>query len=250
MNFSFVGNYYEYFLRGAVVTIILSFFAVVIGTVLGLLLTLLKRTNIKPLRFLLDLLKIDCKEGSNLFTKFLIKIIDGNPIRFITSAYIEFVRGTPLLVQIYIIYIGVPALLGIDIPDMIVAAIALFLNSAAYVAEIIRAGIEAVDKGQMEAARSLGMNGRLAMLYIIIPQAFKNILPALGNEFIAIIKDSSMVSVIGVAELMYNANTVRGSIALGLEPVIVAAVIYFAITFTLTRILGIVERRLKASDIR
>lgn len=250
MNFSFIEKYYEYFLRGAVVTIILSFFAVLIGTILGLILTLLRRTNIKPIRFILELLKIDFTKGKNPFTRFIISIVDGNPIKFLATVYVEFVRGTPLLVQIYIIYIGVPALLGIDIPDMMVAAIALFLNSAAYVAEIIRAGIEAVDKGQMEAARSLGMNGRLSMLYIIIPQAFKNILPALGNEFIAIIKDSSMVSVIGVAELMYNANTVRGSIALGLEPVIVAAIIYFAITFTLTRVLGIVERRMKASDIR
>ena len=134
--------------------------------------------------------------------------------------------------------------------DIIVGVIALALNSAAYVSEIIRAGIDAVDKGQMEAARSLGMNQRLAMFYIVIPQAFKNILPALGNEFISVIKESSMVSVIGVAELMYNAGVVRGNTALGLEPIIVAAVIYFIITFTMTRALGYVERRMKASDIR
>lgn len=250
MNFSFLEKYYSYFLKGALNTIILSFFAVFIGTILGLFLTLLRRSNIRPIRFILDKLNIEFKNGTNIFSRFLIKLVDGNPVKFIATAYVEFVRGTPLLVQIYIIYIGVPKLLGIDFPDMVVAAIALFLNSAAYVSEIIRAGIEAVDKGQMEAARSLGMNSRLAMFYIIIPQAFKNILPALVNEFIAIIKDSSMVSVIGVAELMYNANTVRGSIALGLEPVIVAALIYFVITFTLTRVLGIVERRLKASDMR
>ena len=171
-------------------------------------------------------------------------------ISFIGTAYVEFVRGTPLLVQIYIIYIGLPILIGMDIPDMVVGAIALSLNSAAYISEIIRAGIEAVDKGQMEAARSLGMNQRLSMFEIIIPQAFKNILPALGNEFISVIKESSMVSVIGVAELMYNQGIVRGNTALGLEPVIVAAAIYFVITFTLSRGLGIIERRLKASDIR
>lgn len=250
MNFAFMDKYYPYFLKGAGITIVLSFFAVLIGTILGFLLTLLRRTNIKPIRAILDLLNINFTNGKNPFTRFIIKIVDGNPIRFLANAYVEFMRGTPLLVQIYIIYIGVPSLLGIDFPDMIVAVIALCLNSAAYVSEIIRAGIEAVDKGQAEAARSLGMNGRLTMLYIIVPQAFKNVLPALGNEFIAIIKDSSMVSVIGVAELMYNANTVRGSIALGLEPVIVAAAIYFIITFTLTRILGYVERRMKASDIR
>ena len=135
-------------------------------------------------------------------------------------------------------------------PDMTVGVIALALNSAAYISEIIRAGIDAVDKGQMEAARSLGMNQRLAMFDIVIPQAFKNILPALGNEFVSVIKESSMVSVIGVAELMYNAGVVRGNTALGLEPVIVAAVIYFILTFTMTRALGYVERRMKASDIR
>ena len=211
MNFTFLEKYSGYFLRGAEITIILAFFAVLFGTVLGLFLTLLRRSKFKP-------------------------------ISIIATAYVEFVRGTPLLVQIYIIYIGLPKLIGIDLPDMATGIVALALNSSA--------GIEAVDKGQMEAARSLGMNQRLAMFQIVIPQAFKNILPALGNEFISVIKESSMVSVIGVAELMYNAGTVRGNTALGLEPVIVAAVIYFIITFTLTRGLGFVERRLKASDIR
>ena len=176
------------------------------GTILGLGLTLLRRSKFKP-------------------------------ISFIATAYVEFVRGTPLLVQIYIIYIGFPKLaglpkfMGIPMEDILVGVIALALNSAAYISEIIRAGIDAVDKGQMEAARSLGMNQKLAMFNVVIPQAFKNILPALGNEFISVIKESSMVSVIGVAELMYNAEIVRGNTALGLEPVIVAAVIYFIITF-------------------
>lgn len=219
MNFSFLEKYYGYFLRGAEITVVLAFFAVLIGTVLGLFLTLLRRSKVKI-------------------------------ISFIATAYVEFVRGTPLLVQIYIIYIGLPKLIGIDFPDLTVGAIALALNSSAYVSEIIRAGIEAVDKGQMEAARSLGMNERMAMFQVVIPQAFKNILPALGNEFISVIKESSMVSVIGVAELMYNANTVKGNTALGLEPVVVAAIIYFIMTFTLTRVLGYVERRMKASDIR
>ncbi len=219
MNFSFLGKYSEYYIKGTEITIVLAFFAVLFGTLLGLALTLLRRSKIKP-------------------------------ISYIATAYVEFVRGTPLLVQIYIIYIGLPKLIGIDMPDMTVGAVALALNSGAYISEIIRAGIEAVDKGQMEAARSLGMSQRLAMFEIIIPQAFKNILPALGNEFVSIIKESSMVSVIGVAELMYNAGIVRGNTALGLEPVIVAAVIYFILTFTMTRALGYVERRMKASDIR
>jgi len=219
LNFTFLGKYSEYYLKGAEITIVLAFFAVLCGTILGLALTLLRRSKFKP-------------------------------ISYIATAYVEFVRGTPLLVQIYIIYIGLPKLIGIDMPDMIVGSVALALNSAAYISEIIRAGIEAVDKGQMEAARSLGMNQGLAMVHVIIPQAFKNILPALGNEFISVIKESSMVSVIGVAELMYNASIVRGNTALGLEPIIVAAVVYFILTFTLTRCLGYVERRMKASDIR
>lgn len=219
MNFSFLGKYSDYYIKGAEITIVLAFFAVLFGTLLGLALTLLRRSKIQP-------------------------------IKYIATAYVEFVRGTPLLVQIYIIYIGLPKLIGIDMPDMTVGAVALALNSGAYISEIIRAGIDAVDKGQMEAARSLGMSQRLAMFEIIIPQAFKNILPALGNEFVSIIKESSMVSVIGVAELMYNAGIVRGNTALGLEPIIVAAVIYFILTFTLTRGLGYVERRMKASDIR
>ncbi len=219
MNFTFLDKYSSYYIKGAEITIILALCAVLFGTVLGLLLTLIRRSKIK-----------------------LISILG--------TAYVEFVRGTPLLVQIYIIYIGLPNLTGLDMSDMAVGAVALSLNSAAYISEIIRAGIDAVDKGQMEAARSLGMTQGQAMIDVVIPQAFKNILPALGNEFIAVIKESSMVSVIGVAELMYNAGIVRGNTALGLEPVIVAAGIYFVITFTLTRCLGFVERRLKASDIR
>ncbi len=219
MNFTFLDKYSSYYIKGAEITIILALCAVLFGTVLGLLLTLIRRSKIK-----------------------LISILG--------TAYVEFVRGTPLLVQIYIIYIGLPNLTGLDMSDMAVGAVALSLNSAAYISEIIRAGIDAVDKGQMEAARSLGMTQGQAMIDVVIPQAFKNILPALGNEFISVIKESSMVSVIGVAELMYNAGIVRGNTALGLEPVIVAAGIYFVITFTLTRCLGFVERRLKASDIR
>jgi len=204
---------------GTKITIILALFAVIFGTILGLFLSLMKLSNVKVLKAF-------------------------------SIAYIEFVRGTPLLIQIWIIYIGLPMIIGRDLPDIVTGIIALSLNSGAYVAEIIRAGIQAVDKGQMEAARSLGMKLSLSMKEIIIPQAFKNILPALGNEFISIIKESSMVSVIGVAELMYNSGTVRAASFLGLEPLIVAAGIYFVITFILTRVMGILERRLKASDIR
>lgn len=171
------------------------------------------------------------------------------PLRWLGNVYVEFIRGTPLLAQIYIVYIGIPTLFsGFDFPDMIVGIIALSLNAAAYISETIRSGIEAVNIGQTEAARSLGMSSRMTMKDVILPQAFKNILPALGNQFIGSIKDSSMVSVIGVADLMYKTTIVRGNTALGLEPVIICSIIYLAIIFTLSRGLAVVERRLKSSD--
>lgn len=216
MDFSFLPKYSSFFINGAKFTLVLAFFTVLLGTLLGLFLSLMKLSNNKI-------------------------------INFIATAYIEFIRGTPVLVQLYIIYYGLPSL-GIEFPDMIAGIITLSINSSAYVAEIIRAGINAVDKGQMEAARSLGMPGSMAMRHIIIPQAFKNILPALGNEFIVVIKESSIVSVIGIHELMYNADTVRGNLFKPFEPLIVAAIVYFIMTFTLSKLLGVAERRMRVSD--
>lgn len=218
MNFSFLSIYWRFFLKGTQITILLSIFAVFFGILLGIVIVLIRRSRILPLRWL------------------------GN-------VYVEFIRGTPLLAQIYIVYIGIPTLFsGFDFPDMIVGIIALSLNAAAYISETIRSGIEAVNIGQTEAARSLGMSSRMTMKDVILPQAFKNILPALGNQFIGSIKDSSMVSVIGVADLMYKTTIVRGNTALGLEPVIICSIIYLAIIFTLSRGLAVVERRLKSSD--
>ena len=218
MNFSFLSIYWKFFLKGTQITILLSIFAVFFGILLGIVIVLIRRSRILPLRWL------------------------GN-------VYVEFIRGTPLLAQIYIVYIGIPTLFsGFDFPDMIVGIIALSLNAAAYISETIRSGIESVNIGQTEAARSLGMSSRMTMKDVILPQAFKNILPALGNQFIGSIKDSSMVSVIGVADLMYKTTIVRGNTALGLEPVIICSIIYLAIIFTLSRGLAVVERRLKSSD--
>ncbi|HBJ2608298.1 amino acid ABC transporter permease [Clostridium botulinum] len=226
MDFSFLSKYYSFFINGAKYTIILAFFTVVIGTILGLLLSLMKLSKNKILKY-------------------------------IAVSYIEFIRGTPVLVQLYIIYYGLPTIgikfpevpiLGSNFPDFFAGILALSINSGAYVAEIIRAGIQAVDKGQMEAARSLGMSESMAMKNVIIPQAFKNILPALGNEFITIIKESSIVSIIGIHELMYNADTVRGNIFRPFEPLLVAALMYFILTFTLSKLLGVAERRMRVSD--
>lgn len=216
MDFSFLSNYYMFFVNGAKFTIFLAFFTVLIGVMLGVILALMKLSNKKILNI-------------------------------IATAYVEFIRGTPVLVQLYIVFYGLPHI-GISLPDFVAGIIALSVNSSAYVAEIIRAGIQAVDKGQMEAARSLGMPPAMSMRYIIIPQAIKNILPALGNEFIVVIKESSIASIIGIHELMYNADTVRGNIFQPFEPLIVAAIMYFLMTFTLSKIIGTFERRMKTSD--
>ncbi len=200
-------------------TILLAIISVIAGTVLGVILTMMRRSDIKV-------------------------------IKWISIGYTEFIRGTPLLAQIFLVYVGLPAILGINVVDFLTGAIALTMHSSAYISETIRSGIEAVPYGQTEAARSLGMSKRRTMMEIILPQAFKNILPALVNQFIGNIKDSSLVSVIGISELMYQTTTVRGTTALGLEPVIVASVIYLILTLILTRMMGRLERRLKTSDTR
>ncbi len=217
MDFSYLSKYYGFFLDGTAVTLLISFFGVMFGVILGVVFALMKLSK--------------------------------NPItKYFSSAYIEIVRGTPMMVQMFIVYYGLPRLIKMDFEDITLGIVAVSLNSAAYVAEIIRAGILSIDKGQMEAARSLGMSHRQAMVSIIIPQAFKNILPALGNEFITLIKESAIVSIIGIHELMYNTDTVRGNTFRPFSPLIVAAAIYFIITFTLSKLMGILERRLRAGD--
>lgn len=217
MNLAFLLKYYKFYIKGTGVTLFVSFFGVIFGVCLGLILALMNLSK-KP--------------------------IFSTPARW----YINFVRGTPLLVQVFLVYYGLPRV-GFDfIPDIWLVIIAVSLNSTAYVAEIVRAGIQSIDKGQMEAARSLGMTHRMAMRYIIIPQAFKNILPALGNEFIILIKESAIISIVGVHDLMYNTDTIRGISFRPFSPLVIAAIIYFVITFTLSKLLASVERRLRAGD--
>lgn len=216
MNFSFLKDYYGFFLEGTKITLFLSLFTIIFGIIFGIIFALMR-------------------------------ISHNVVLKSIASIYIEFIRGTPVLVQLCIVYYGLP-ILGINFPEIMAGIIALSINSSAYVAEIIRAGIQAVDKGQMEAAKSLGLTYSMAMKNIILPQAIKNILPALGNEFITIIKESSIVSIIGIHELMYNTDTVRGNTFKPFEPLIISAMIYFILTFSLSKILSVFERRLRTSD--
>lgn len=148
------------------------------------------------------------------------------------------------------LFYGLPQLIGVNIPEYFAAILALGINSGAYVAEIVRAGIQAVDYGQTEGAYSLGMKPGLTMRYIILPQAVKNILPALGNEFIALLKSSSIVSVIGMTDLMRKSDIIRSITYRSFEPLLTVALMYFIMTFTLSKLLNVYERRLKKNDSR
>lgn len=206
---------WNYFVLGVGNTLLITIFAVFFGFLLGLLFALLRRS--KNLLF-----------------------------HSIAVAYIEFIRGTPMMVQVMFVYFGIGELIQ-DIPAVVAGIIAISINSGAYVAEIIRSGVQAVNHGQTEAARSLGMSKQETMRYIIMPQVLRNIWPALGNEFITLLKDSSIVSVIGVAELMYQTQLVQSATYKGALPLFIAMVIYFILTFTLTRLLNYGERKLNRS---
>jgi polar amino acid transport system permease protein len=167
-------------------------------------------------------------------------------LRYPAAVYVEFLRGTPLLVQIFIIYFGLPAV-GLNIPRYPSGIIALGINSGAYIAEIVRAGIQSIPKGQTEAAKSLGMTYWQTMRYIILPQAFRNILPALGNEFIALTKDSSLVSVIAIRELLRSGQIVISRTYQSFAVYIAVALIYFVMTFIMSRIVRWTEKKVTVS---
>lgn len=178
----------------------------------------------------------------------LFRIAGPTPLRFLAKAYVDFLRGTPLLVQIFMIYFALPSLIRSFSPDfrmepIIAAVAACSLNSGAYIAEIFRSGIEGVDKGQMEAGRSLGLSWPQTMRFIILPQAFRRIVPLLGNELIAMLKDSSLVSVIGFEELTRRGQLIISRTYASLEIWFTVAILYLILTFAISRLVAYVERR-------
>ena len=199
-------------------TIWLSLVTVIAATVFGTLVALMKMSKVKILNV-------------------------------IVNVYIEIIRGTPILLQLYFFWIFLPkALPMMELTDTQCIIVALIVNSSAYVAEVIRSGIQAVDHGQTEAALSLGLSHHNMMMRIILPQAIKNILPALGNEFIVMIKETSMASVFFVPELTTSYKTVQSATFLAIPSLTISGMIYLALTFSLTRLLGILERKLKSND--
>ncbi len=168
-------------------------------------------------------------------------------LRIPAKLYVDFIRGTPLLVQIFIIYFALPVIIGARIEPFVAAVAACSINSGAYVAEIFRSGIQSIDKGQTEAGRSLGMSWTQTMVTIIIPQAFRRIIPQLGNEFIAMLKDSSLVSVIGFEELTRKGQLIIASTYGSLEIWSTVAVIYLVMTLSISRFVSYLEKRFNGS---
>lgn len=171
-------------------------------------------------------------------------------IHLIAAVYVDFLRGTPLLVQIFLVYFALPVVTGQRIDPFVAAIAACSINSSAYVAEIFRAGIQSIDAGQMEAGRSLGMSWMQTMRYIIVPQAARRVIPPLGNEFIALLKDSSLVSVIGFEELTRRGQLIIARTYASLEIWLCVAIIYLVMTVSISRLVAWLERRYKIDDQR
>ncbi len=221
-------QYKDLFLQGLLVTVLLSLLTVVIGFFLAFALALMHLSRYKILRI-------------------------------ISGIYVQFVRCTPMLVQVFLVYYVVFGLITlpkftffgfIAFERFFPAVVALALNSGGYMSDVIRGGIEGVDQGQKEAARSLGMSQRDTMIHIILPQAIKNILPAFANEFVTIIKESSICYTIGVQDIMFNVNSVKSTTFIIAEPLLVATFLYFCLCFPTSKLIQYVERRMRASDKR
>ncbi|EHN59896.1 amino acid ABC transporter permease [Oenococcus kitaharae] len=212
-------------LSGLEVTLVISIASVIIGSILGLIIALMHMSHHKT-------------------------------IRAVAGTYVEILRGTPMIVQLEFVYFSLPLILGAilsvtgihiqpNIATIPAGIIAVSINSSAYVSEAIRGGFNSVNIGQTEAARSLGLSQRTTMRFVVIPQALKNIWPALGNEFVALIKESSIVLIIGAPDIMYQINNMRATTFNGVTPLIIAAAIYFILTFSLSRIMKHFERKMK-----
>lgn len=217
MDLEIITSSFPLLLAGAGVTIEITALSVGFGMAIGIVISLIRMTGIRLLRIL------------------------GN-------VYVDFLRGTPLLVQIFLVYFALPALIHHQVDAFFAAVFACSINSGAYVAEIFRGGIESIDRGQMEAGRSLGMNWWQTMRFVILPQAFKRIIPPLGNEFIAMLKDSSLVSVIGFEELTRRGKLIIARTYASFEIWLSVAFIYLIMTFAVARLVGLLERRYKKNE--
>ena len=240
-NFARLKPYAGMFAEGLAITVLLALFTVLIGFILALLLALMRMSNFRPFRALgLN------RDGHLRDGGFLLTLSKFNPLSFIATAYVEVIRSTPMMVQILIIYLGVFSVIQlpkfsifgfIESQRFIPGVVALGMNSGAYLCEIIRSGIQSIDGGQTEAARSLGLSQRQNLRFIILPQAVKNILPAIANEFVVIIKESAICYTIGVQDIMSVVNSVKGATYRMGEALIIATVLYFCLTYPSSKVI-------------
>ena len=210
-------QYYPVYMAGLWGTLWISAVTIFFGTMLGMVIALMRMGKFKPFRWFADV-------------------------------YIEVLRDTPVLLQLYFFWIGLPKIIPFEVSDTFCVVVGFIINAAAYIAEIIRAGIGAVDKGQWEAAKSIGLSPAHTMTHIILPQAVKNILPALCNEFISTIKGTSLASTFFISELMTSFKITQSATFLALEALTISGIIYFILNFILSKLLKVLERRLMVSD--
>ena len=254
-NFQLISPYMTLFRQGLAITVLMALFTVVIGFVLALILAVMRMSNFRPFAFLgLD------KDGHLLEDGFRARLSRFNPLSFIATCYVEILRSTPVIVQVSIIYYGIfspyISLPNIKLFGFIAfnrffpGVVALGMNSGAYLCEISRSGIQSVDGGQTEAARSLGLTQAKNLRFIILPQAIKNILPAIANEFVVIIKESAITYIIGVQDIMSAANAIKTATYIIMEPMLVATAIYFCLCFPASKLIAYIERRMRRGDVR
>lgn len=255
-GFAKTWKYIDLFKQGLVCTVSLSALTVLFGFILALILAMARLSDLNVFRFL----STDSQRSLQKRGGFVYQLSRFNPVKFLATVYVEVFRATPMLVQLFIIYYvifdGVKILPGVKLFGFIrfdrffPGVVALALNSGAYLSEIIRSGIQSIDGGQTEAARSLGMSQWKNLRYIVLPQAIKNILPAIANEFVTIIKESSICYTIGVQDIMYAVSSVKGATYSMAEPLIIATVVYFCLTFPTSKIIAYFEKKMSAGDHR
>lgn len=224
-----VGKYGGMFIQGAGVTLMIALVGTISGFVIGLGVAIARTAELSP--------------QSGRLPRALLKAVKG-----LLAAYIEIFRGTPMIVQAMVVYYGALEYLGLDIPAMTAAFLVVSVNTGAYMAEILRGGILSVDPGQKEAAIAVGMTHWQLMTSVVLPQAVRNTLPSVGNEFVVNIKDSSVLNVISVTELYFTARSVSGTHYKYFEVFFIISVIYFVLTFTITRLLRLLEKKLSGGD--
>ncbi len=229
-----------YFWHGFEVTMVLTAISVLAGLLLGLIISLMRTSIAKPFKF------IKSFKGYNK-SKILQSIYNFNPLKTFAKFYISIIRGTPTLVQLLIMYYVVFGSMR-TMPKLIIAAIAFAMNSAAYIAEIIRGGVESVDKGQLEAARSLGFSHTKAMIYVVMPQALKNSMPGLIGEGVTMFKETSIVGWIGLGDIMRGADDIRSLTATAFQSLFAAAIIYLVITAIFSKVMFKLEKKLNNEE--